>query len=64
VSNPIIENADMPAEGRRRAPHDRRRGADDGFPTPGEFLYRLGWLLVVVLAVAAAANGFAWLAGH
>jgi hypothetical protein len=37
--------------------------ANAGFPTPGEFLYRLGWLLVVVLSVAVAANGLALLAG-
>jgi hypothetical protein len=37
--------------------------ADTGFLTPGAFLYRLGWLLVVVLSVAVAANGLALLAG-
>ena len=30
---------------------------------PGAFLYRLGWLLVVVLSVAVAPNGLALLAG-
>ena len=63
MSNPIVENANASAGGRRRAPEAGRRGADAGFLTPGEFLYRLGWLLVVVLSVAAAANGLALRAG-
>jgi hypothetical protein len=63
MSNPIVENADAPTGGRRRAPEGRGRRADAGFLTPGAFLYRLGWLLVVVLSVAVAANGLALLAG-
>jgi hypothetical protein len=63
MSNRIVENANAPAGGRRRAPVGRRRRADAGFLTPGEFLYRLGWLLVVALSVAVAANGLAFLAG-
>jgi hypothetical protein len=64
MSNPIVENTHTSAGGRRRAAEDRRRSADAGFLTPGEFLCRLGWLLVVVLSVALAANGLALLAGH
>jgi len=63
MSNPKVESANAPAGGRTRAPEDRRRRANAGFLTPGEFLYRLGWLLVVVLSVAVAANGLALLAG-
>jgi hypothetical protein len=63
MSNPIVENAQTPAGGRRRASAGRRRGADAGFLTPAEFVYRLGWLLAVVLSVALAANGLALLAG-
>jgi hypothetical protein len=55
MSHRMAENANESA--------GRRRRADAGFLTPGEFLYRLGWLLVVVLSVAAAANGLAMLAG-
>jgi hypothetical protein len=50
--------------GRRRASEGRRRRANAGFLTPGEFVYRLGWLLVVVLSVAVAVNGLAALTGH
>jgi hypothetical protein len=64
MSNPIVENAHTSAGGRRRASEGRRRSANVGFLTPGEFLYRLGWLPVVVLLVALAANGLALLAGH
>jgi hypothetical protein len=63
MSNSTVENANAPAGGRRRAPKARRSSANAGFLTPGQFLYRLGWLLVVVLSVAAAANGLALLAG-
>ena len=63
MSNPIVENANTSAGGRRRASEGWRRRANAGFLTPGEFLQRLGWLLVVVLSVAVAANGLAWLAG-
>jgi hypothetical protein len=59
----MVANANAPAAGRRRRPVCRRGCANAGFRTPGEFLYRLGWLLVVVLSVAAAANGLALLAG-
>jgi hypothetical protein len=64
MSNPIVENANAPAGGRGRASEGRRRRANAGFLTPAEFLYRLGWLLVVVLSVAVAANGLAALAGR
>jgi hypothetical protein len=65
MSHPIVENANAPGRGRGRAPEpeSRRRRADAEFLTPVEFLHRLGWLLVVVLAVALAANGLAQLAG-
>jgi hypothetical protein len=63
MSNPTVEIADASAGGRRRAPEGRRRRVSAGSLTPGEFLYRLGWLLVVVLSVAVAANGLALLAG-
>ena len=63
MSHPIVEDAHASASGRRRASELRRRGANTEFLTLGAFLYRLGWLLVVVLSVAVAANGLALLAG-
>ena len=63
MSHPIVENANAPAGRRERATEGRGRRANAEFLTPGEFLYRLGWLLVVVLSVAVAANGLALLAG-
>ena len=63
MSNPIVENANAPAGGRGRGPESRRRRANAGSLMPAEFLYRLGWLLLVVLSVALAANGLAPLAG-
>jgi hypothetical protein len=63
VSNPIGEDANAPAGGRGRGPESWRRRANAGFLTPAEFLYRLGWLLLIILSVALAANGFALLAG-
>ena len=63
MSSPIVENANGPVGGSGRGPESRRRRANAGFLTPAEFLYRLGWLLLVVLSVALAANGLALLAG-
>jgi hypothetical protein len=63
MSHPIVEDAHTSAIGRRRASELRRRGANAEFLTPGAFLYRLGWLLVIVLSVALAANGLALLTG-
>ena len=63
MSNPIVENALAPAMGRGRGQDSQRRRGNAGFLTPAEFLYRLGWLLVIVLSVALAANGLALLAG-
>jgi hypothetical protein len=64
MSNPIVENANAPAGGTRRTSEARCRSANAGFLTPAEFLHRLGWLLVVVLSIAAAANGLVALVGR
>jgi len=64
MSHRVAGNGNLsPGDRTRESPRRRGRGGAE-FLTPGEFLHRLGWLLVVVLAVAVAANGFALLAGR
>ena len=63
MRNPIVENADAAVAGRRRSRRVGVAAPNAAFLTPAAFLYRLGWLLVVVLSVALAVNGLALLAG-
>jgi hypothetical protein len=62
VSNSVVEKANVPIGGSERGPDSRRCRANAGFLTPADFLHRLGWLPLVVLSVALAANGLALLA--